>query len=443
MGARQVGKTYLVKNLFAEKYFKNHYIYIDCRDEPDFVNYCISHVNDEEVLNYLSLRYKTIITKDTLLIFDEVQECLPVITLLKYFKQNHHEIPIIATGSMIRIRIQRENNVRGRSDNKQFLFPVGNINQITIYPLGFEEFLYNANHLLYEKVTDAYKKRLPLDDASHHLALKVFYDYLLIGGMPEAVSIFLATGSYQKARNTLIDLYDYYLSDMPLYQASSKSTVRVTKIFESIFSQLNKENKNFKPSLVSNKLKNRDLLSPLDWLSLAHLVYKSMLVKEKVTIPLMESSESLYRLYLSDVGLFSYQSKVAPTTFLSDSGLNSLSGIFFENYLADELVSHNYKLFYWKGKGDTEFEFIIQDGDNIIPIDVKKKRGTLNSLAKFKEHNKLSYAVKVSANKYGYNKDNKVLTIPFYDVFLYLDEVNMRNNSFEQEQNVFFNKKSV
>ena len=155
---------------------------------------------------------------------------------------------------------------------------------------------------------------------------------------------------------------------------------------------------------------------PIDWLELAYLINKTSLVKENVTIPLIDSDESLYRLYLSDIGIFSYQSKINATTFIDKKARNSLSGIFFENYVASELVRAGYKLFYWKGKGNSEFEFIIEYDSTVIPIDVKKSRGSLDSLDKFKNHNKLFVAIKISENKYGYDVNNKILTVPFYYV---------------------------
>lgn len=415
-GARQVGKTTLIKDIFANTYFKDKYIYIDCRTEHDFVNYCLKHVNVKEIINYLSLEKDMIIDKNTLLIFDEAQECLPIITLMKYFCQDYKEIPVIVTGSMVRIKIQRENRKRGMGSKDKFLFPVGKINQLTIHPMNFEEFLINRNEILYKELLDSFTKGSFCNDQIHNKAIEVFYEYMLVGGMPEAVNVFLETGSYQKSRETLKDLYDNYLADMELYQASPESIIRAKRIFENIFAQLNKESKNFKSSLIEKGSKNREMRSPIDWLTLAFVVNKSSLIKEKVTIPLIDSDESLYRLYLADIGMFSYQSKINPTTFIDKESRNTLSGIFFENYFANELVIADYKLFYWKGKNGTEFEFIIEYDSNIIPIDVKKTRGSLDSIEKYKNHNKLFLAIKISENKLGYDDNNKILTVPFYDV---------------------------
>lgn len=420
-GARQVGKSYLLLELFAKTYFKDKFIYVDCKMDDNFNSFCENHSNPNDIIQYLSLDRNMTIDDNTLLIFDEVQECLPIVSMMKYFCQDYRKMPVIITGSMVRIKLKRNNKT-----NKDFLFPIGKINQLTIYPLNFEEFLINKNRTLYNTIVESYKNKQALDESIHNMALNAFYDYLLIGGMPEALNIYFETNSYQKAREVLKDLYSNYLSDMSLYQASPESIVRSRKIFENIFAQLNKESKNFSPSLIENKLKNRDLLYPIDWLSLAFIVYKSSLVKEAISLPLINSNESLYRLYLSDVGMFSYQSGVNPVSFISNNR-NTLSGVFFENYIAIEMVNAGLNLFYWKGKNTAEFEFIVQDNDNIIPIDVKKNKGTLNSLEKFKNHNKYNYAVKISTNRYGFNEENRILTLPFYEAFLFFNDLKNKN----------------
>lgn len=429
-GARQIGKSYLLRDLFAKEYFKGKYIYIDCKDDYAFTNYCLEHPNAKEVINYIALHNDKTIDKDTLIIFDEAQECLPIVSMMKYFCQDYREIPIIVTGSMVRLKIKRTNNKRGEK-KQQFLFPIGKINQITMYPLNFEEYLINKNKNLYDVIKQSIIDKKSLDDDTHKLAIENLYDYLLIGGMPEAVDYFIKTGNYQGTREILKELYDNYLGDMDLYQASPESIVRSRSIFKNIFEQLNKESKNFKFSMIEEKAKARDLASPIDWLCLAHLTLKSSNVKERVTYPLTPSSDSIYRLYLSDMGMFTYQSKINPTSFIDNNYRNTLSGVFFENYVALELVNAGFELFYWTGKGDSEFEFMIQVSEKTIPIDVKKNRGTLNSLTKYKEHNHLDMAIKVSLNKYGYDEINNILTIPLYSLPFYLNDINTKTNQIE------------
>lgn len=413
-GARQVGKTYLVQEIFAETYYKNNYVYVDCKKEDEIREFCSETANAEKIINYISLRKGKQINEKTLLIFDEVQECPNIISSLKYFCQDFREIPVIATGSMVRIKLQRETHKRGAKESNKFLFPVGKINQITIYPMSFDEFLMNSNEMLYQVIKEAYKNRQPLDAQIHELAMEQVYKYLLVGGMPEAVEAYIDGDNLLEAREILKALYDHYLSDMELYQASQEAVLRSRVLFQNIYRELNKESKNFSPGLIEEKSKTRDFATSVQWLTMAHVVNQSFQLKEHITMPLMPDNESNFRLFLGDIGMFSYQSGINAASFISGERENTLSGIFFENFVANELVAKEHKLFYWRGKASAELEFVIESDNKLYPVDVKKGRGTLNSLKKFSNHNKFEYAIKVSKNNYGYNPEQKLLTIPFY-----------------------------
>lgn len=413
-GARQVGKTYLVEELFAKKYYKNNYIYIDFKKEDEICEFCSKTANAEKVIEYISLRKGKQINEKTLLIFDEVQQCPNIISSLKYFCQDYRDIPVIATGSMVRIKLQRETHKRGSRENDKFLFPVGKINQITIYPMTFDEFLMNSNKLLYDAVKKAYESKQPLDNQIHELAMEQIYKYLLVGGMPEAVEAYIDGNNLLESREILKALYDNYLSDMELYQASQEAVLRSRVLFQNIYRELNKESKNFSPGLIEEKSKTRDYATSIQWLTMAHVVNQSFQLKEHITTPLMPDSESNFRLFLGDIGMFSYQSGINAASFVSSERDNALSGIFFENFVANELIAKEHKLFYWRGKSSAELEFIIESNNKLYPLDVKKGRGTLNSLEKFSNHNKFEYAIKVSKNNYGYNREQKLITIPVY-----------------------------
>ena len=413
-GARQVGKTYLVKDIFAETYYKNHYIYIDCKIEDEIRTFCSGTANATKIIEYISLRKGKQINEKTLLIFDEVQECPNIISSLKYFCQDYRQIPVIATGSMVRIKLQRETRKPGSGNNDKFLFPVGKINQITVYPMTFDEFLMNSNEMLYNAVKKAYDNKQPLESQVHELALEQVYKYLLVGGMPEAVEVYIDEENLLEAREILTVLYDNYLSDMDLYQASQEAVLRSRTLFQNIYKELNKESKNFSPGLIEKRSKTRDFATSIQWLTMAHVINQSFGLKEHITLPLMPDSESTFRLFLGDIGMFSYQSGINAASFISSERENTLSGIFFENFVANELIAKGHKLFYWRGKAYAELEFIVESNNKLYPIDVKKGRGTLNSLEKFSNHNQFECAIKVSKNNYGYDSKQKLLTIPFY-----------------------------
>ena len=413
-GARQVGKTYLAEELFAKKYYKNSYIYVDFKKEDEIRNFCAETANAEKIIEYISLRKGKPISEKTLLIFDEIQECPNIISSLKYFCQDFREIPVIATGSMVRIKLQRETYKRGSGEKEKFLFPVGKINQITVYPMTFDEFLMNSNKMLYEAVRKAYEEKRPLEKQIHELAMEQVYRYLLVGGMPEAVEAYIDGNDLLEAGEILKVLYDNYLADMELYQASQEAALRSRALFGNIYRELNKESKNFSPGLIEEKSRTRDYATAIQWLTMAHVVNRSFQLKEHITMPLMPDGESNFRLFLGDIGMFSYQSGINAASFVSGERENTLSGIFFENFVANELIAKEHKLFYWRGKSSAELEFIVESDNKLYPIDVKKGRGTLNSLEKFANHNKFEFAIKVSKNNYGFDPEQKLLTVPFY-----------------------------
>ena len=177
-----------------------------------------------------------------------------------------------------------------------------------------------------------------------------------------------------------------------------------------------KEAKNFSPGLLKENSKTRDFYTAINWLSTAHIINQSFQLKEHVSMPLIQENETYFRLYLNDIGMFSYQSDINAASFLSNDRENVLSGIFYENFVANELKVKGHGLFYWKGKDSAELEFIVESNNKLYPIDVKKNKGSLNSLKKFSDHNKFEFAIKVSRNNYGYNDAQKLLTIPFYFV---------------------------
>ena len=201
---------------------------------------------------------------------------------------------------------------------------------------------------------------------------------------------------------------------MELYQASREAILRSRTLFSNIYRELNKESKNFSPGLIEEKSKTRDFATSIEWLTMAHIVNQSYQLKEHITMPLIKDDDGSFRLFLGDVGMFSYQSGINAASFVSNNRENTLSGIFFENLVAAELIAKGNPLYYWRGKSSCELEFIIESDNKLFPIDVKKGRGVLNSLEKFSNHNKYECAIKISSGNYGYDKSKKLLTVPLY-----------------------------
>ena len=421
-GARQVGKTYLVKDLFAGREFDD-FVYIDLKKDKDACDFFKTNSDAERYLQYIEARYGKKISPKLPLIFDEVQQCSSVLTALKYFKQDYADLPVMATGSMVRLAL-RHNEQNKNSRENDFLFPVGAIDSIHVYPLTFEEYLLNSNKVLLDRIKTAYSSGTPLESYEHELALDAMYEYLSIGGMPEAVNIFLEEKSYVDAKAALKEIYDNYLADMDTYNVSPETILKTRNVYRNIFAQLNKENKNFKVSQIDKGKNNRDYFNAYQWLELARIVYRAHRLEGKVNFPLIESEEGTFRLYLSDAGMFSYQSGTNQADFFVRDKRNTLSGIFYENYVATELTAKGISLFYWTGGSSYEFEFVVQCSGAALPIDVKRGNGKLNSLQAFRNSNPKSTAIKISTNNYGYNEEKDLLTIPLYEVFLLADDLN-------------------
>ena len=431
-GARQVGKSYLVEELFAKKYFEDRYLKIDLSDEDDFVEYAENNSNLEKVLDYIELHYHFVPDKDHLLFFDEAQECPSIVKMMKQFCEKRRDIPLIVSGSLVRLRIHRDS----KKTNKKFLFPVGKINQLYVYPMTFDEFLLNYDSNMYEYVKRKFESKDPIDKYIHQELMDVFRTYMYVGGMPEAVQTFLdykdkKIQAYKETSEKIQEIYDDYLADMGLYQTSTESIIRSRLIYKDIYKQLNKENENFKISNTIENAKNRDMINPYFWLTTANVVLQSFCLKEKITLPLIEDESSIFRFYLSDVGMFTHQSGLDYERFLIDKD-NALSGIYYENYVATELVARRYPLFYWKGKRSSEFEFIMNIDNSIVAIDAKRGKSNLNSLEEFRSHNKTDLVIKVSSNQYGYNETQKLLTLPFYFFSFYLNSLASNSNKDEQ-----------
>ncbi|MBQ3643894.1 MAG: ATP-binding protein [Candidatus Riflebacteria bacterium] len=417
-GARQTGKTYLVKELFAQKHFDD-FLYIDLKRDKDARDFFSTTSNPDEYLTYIETRYGKKISNELPLIFDEVQICQEVLSSLKYFCQDYPQLPVIATGSLVRLSIRQQEN----KDSNNFLFPVGKIDSMNIYPMGFEEYLLNTNKKLLKIIKDGYSNKTPLKTYEHELALNALYEFLTIGGLPEALNVFIEEKSYIEATKVIKEVYSNYLADMDTYNISNETILKTRNVYKNIFFQLNKENKNFKISVLEKGKSNRDYFNAYQWLELANVIYRSKIKTGKVSLPLIEETNGLFRMYLADEGMFAFQSQVSQSDFFVKDKRNTLSGIFYENYVADEFVMKGIPLFYWTGKNSHEFEFILYNNGKILPVDVKKDKGKLNSLDEFRSYNPKSTAIKISVSNFGYNKERDILTIPLYEVFLLADDI--------------------
>lgn len=407
IGARQTGKTYIIKE-FCEQHYKN-YIYLNFEDKPQLCEFFEGELIPEKIIkNIEGLLGKNINPEDTAIFFDEIQICERAITSLKYFCESKINYRIICAGSLLGVKLHRF----------QSSFPVGKVLIKNLYPMDFEEFLWaNGEEKLVEIIKECLKNKHKMLDALHIKALEYYQDYLLVGGMPRAIIDYI--NSEKNVMNFNKDIHksiiDSYIADMRKYTTSAAETIKISDIYESIPRQLAKDNTKFKFNIIKLNANKRDYELPLDWLISGDLVYKAKKV-DKMQSPLKAYiNENNFKIYLSDVGLLSTMAGVTRKDIEFNED-NIFKGALTENYVAQMLKSKGVELYYFKPTQNMEIDFAINLDGNIIPIEIKS--GThkkSNSLKSYIEKYKPKYAIKVSANNFGIT--NNIFSIPLYAIF--------------------------
>lgn len=414
-GARQTGKSYIVEE-FGSKYF-DIFLKVDFEKEPRVKEVFKDSLDPKEVIIKLENYYnQRILPEKTLIFFDEIQACPAAITSLKYFNEEANDYYVIAAGSLLGVAINRKNK------EDKFSFPVGKINQLRLYPMNFEEFLIALNeNILIDTIRQSYKDNKPLDELIHNKALKLFRQYLTIGGMPEVIKEYLNSGSFISAIKVVEDIYSNYVDDTAKY-ASVSEAIKNKACYQSVVGQLLKPNKNFKYSEVKKGKNAQYFESSIEWLRNAGVILKSYLL-ESASIPLNSHYDDfLFRIYLSDVGLFRYKANISISDIQDINYKDDLTGVLSENYVGQELASYNIPLCFWKGKSEAEIEFMVEKNKNVIPIEVKAgKNVSSSSLNVYKNTHKLDYVYRVSMKNFGLA--NNIKSVPLYAVFCMCEDI--------------------
>lgn len=365
-GVRQCGKTFLIKD-FAERYYSDVTYYSFDKDAK-IKGFFEQDLNPRRIIKDLGLaRGKTIKPHETLIIFDEIQECSKAVTSLKYFAEDTPEYHIISAGSLLGVAMKK-----GTS------FPVGKVEFLTLYPMNFFEFLYAQNKILAEEL-----RKSSLSDgiwkSFRNDLLEKYNDFLAVGGMPEVVRIWIETKSIEEVEKKQDEILIGYQKDFVKY-ADTKDYPRISSVWQSIPIQLGKENRKFIFSQVKKGWRAKDLEDALIWLINAGLVYKVECI-EKPGYPISSHADhTFFKLYMSDIGLLRRHADL-PTSvvFDDDPAYKEFKGAMAENYIACELKTIYGKLkdkdlYYWTAEGSAkaEVDFIVQDDEKyIIPIEVK------------------------------------------------------------------------
>lgn len=410
LGVRQCGKTYLVKE-FGSKEFENMaYINFDGNKGLQSIfdyDFDINRILDEigsVVLN------KKIIPGKTLLFLDEIQDCPRAIQSLKYFCENLPELHVIAAGSLLGIALKEQG----------ISFPVGKVQRLEMFPMSFEEFVIADGG---EKYLNGMSK-LPLGREISELysvpMQKYLQNYYIVGGMPEAVKIWIQTHDYNQVEEIQNQILKDYADDFGKH-TTPDTAIKIKLIWDAIPSQIAKDNNKFIFSHVKEGARAKDLEDALEWLVSAGLVYKLNLVPTP-QLPLESMKDNTYfKIYMADVGLLRKKSNVNYRTILNgDESFIQFKGTFSENYIMSELKSLGVSAYFWRTKADAEVDFISDYEGVLFPIEVKSATNTkAKSLQLFCKRFAPKLAFKASLKNVGDNmmEETHIWNIPLYIFF--------------------------
>lgn len=397
-GARQVGKTWLMKNFGKNEY--KHYYYFNFDDDDSLKTIFNQNKKPSRIIELLSLAVDEKINPfDSLIIFDEIQECPDALNSLKYFYENASEYHVIAAGSLLGTLLEKPKS-----------YPVGMVNLLNIYPLTFDEFLDAVNPSLYSYYLSI-KTSKQIEDIMHQRMIDAYNSYLIIGGMPECVSSWIKYKDPAKITTIQKELIQVYENDFSKHNGSVNSA-RILMVFRSIVSQLSKPNEKFMYGAIKTGSRAHDFEEAIEWLVSAGILNRVYNVsKTEHPLPAFDKLDQ-FKLFVFDTGLLKQMSGVDNSSILLKSNYQ-FKGALTENYVLQQLIEQfNVAPRYYSDK-HSEIDFIIQFGTEIIPIEVKA--GEDKSAPSFKKYiadKKPQHAIRLS--KRGYKKDGEFTNVPLY-----------------------------
>lgn len=406
IGARQIGKTYII-NEFCQNEFED-YIYINLMDKPNIVNIFEEKIEFETKVKKIELELnKKIDPEKTVVFFDEIQESETAITCLKSFCESPLPYKIVCAGSLLGVKIHRFHSS----------FPVGKIRIEFMHPMDFEEFLLALGKEMWvDEIKRCYKN---MEEISiHEKLLDLYRTYLCIGGMPAAINAYKDVNEEILLWNKKIvqNIIISYLADMNKYTLNNAESIKIEKVYKSVPASLAKENKKFKYTDIEKGANKRGFESAIDWLKASDMIYQCSLVN-KIQAPLKVYEQTDYfKLYLNDVGLLTSLLEIDFSNILLDNEF-MFKGAIAENYVAQAFQANNITLYYWKSKNSAEIDFLLYNQDGVIPVEVKANDNTKSkSLKIYVEKYNPKYSIRISTKNFGCT--NNIKSIPLYATFL-------------------------
>lgn len=399
-GARQVGKTWVVKE-FGKRYYENT-AYINFEESRHLQNLFVQDYDVDRIIRAIRTQCNVpCIPGKTLIFLDEIQEATGGLTALKYFQENCPEQHVVVAGSLLGIAMHR-----GIS------FPVGKVNFLRMYPMNFCEFLQAVGEEALEEAVQS--KDFSVLSLFHERLVMRLKEYYFVGGMPEAVQAYKDDGEWNEIREIQQEILRGYEDDFSKH-AEGALVERIRQVWKSIPSQLSRENRKFIFGLVREGARAREYEMALQWLFDAGILHPvSGVSKPGIPLSAYRDSKS-FKVFLNDVGLLSAMTGLQASTILHGNDIfTEFKGALTEQYVFQQL-HENQELFYWsKSNSQQEVDFLVQQDDYLLPIECKAeenlKSKSLNSF--INEHN-IRHAVKVSMKEY-HDSDDIIKNIPLY-----------------------------
>ena len=417
-GARQIGKTNAIRN-FGENNYKS-FIEINFVLNPEYKSIFEKSFRVDEVIKEISLRNPdiNIIPHETLIFFDEMQECVSTATSLKAFREDGR-YDVICSGSLMGINYKKiESN------------SVGNKEDYTMYSMDFEEFLW-AKGYKNDVINDMLNHMINLEPFSttmYSVMMDCFKDYMITGGMPAIVSRYIETKNFSGILKMQQQILLDYEEDITKY-ANGLDQSKILTFYRNIPVFLGNENKKFQISKIQEGARNREYIGVMDWLTRAGIINVCYSLNQ-LSLPLKGNyNPNIYRIYFGDTGLLiGSLDEEAQEDLRKNQNFNTYKGAIYENVIADMLTKEGYNLYFYKNeKGTLEMDFFIRDKDSLIPIEVKANDNATVSLNNLIEKcEDIKYGIKLCNKNIGFN--NKFYTFPYFTAFLLKRYIKEKHN---------------
>ena len=404
-GARQVGKSFILKQ-FGTQYFENYcYVNFDFEKEhkPEFA----VTKDPARIISYLTtVKGMDIKPEKTLIIFDEIQECNDALNSLKYFRELMPEQAVVCAGSLLGVALKRE----GMS------FPVGNVDFLTLYPVSFEEFiaLYDAKLSQFLENYISAKNFEKIPEIFHTQLIEAYKVYLCCGGMPETIVRYLENRDWDEVDMVNNQILTAYTLDFAKH-IDSKDIPRLHRLWQNIQDNLGKEDRKFRYSLIEKNARAREYENSVEWLVLSGLINRVFEINA-IRQPLSSCKNSnAFKLYLADSGLLRTKFRLAPVIVLQGDRLfTEFKGVLTENYVLQSLERQfGSDIFYWTSGNQAEIEFIFQRGEMIVPVEAKSALSTnAKSLSEYRKKYQPELSLRFSLKNVEKNGD--LLNLPLY-----------------------------